>query len=92
MSDNDVTKAPAKILTVTELKNGNVYVVTEAKVYQLVDGKLRPLTWADVEHETVQSGAEIKPVGAIPAAPPPPPPPKPVEAVPVTATDPAKVQ
>jgi len=72
----DVTLAPAKILAVTELKNGNVYVVTEAKVYQFVDGKLRPLIFADVEHETVMGGSDPKPIGAVPAAPPPPPPPK----------------
>ena len=74
----DVTAAPAKILTVTELKNGNVYIVTEAKVYQLTDGKLRPLTFADVEHETVMAGSTPKPIGAVPSAAPPPVPPKPV--------------
>ena len=75
----DTTLAPAKILTVTELKNGNVYVATEAKIYQLLDGKLRPLIWADVEHETVLAGTVPAAAGAAPAAPPPPPPPAPVK-------------
>ena len=75
-SQVDVTAAPAKILSVTELKNGNVYVVTEAKVYQLLDGKLRAVTFADVEHETVMGGSQPKPVGAVPSAAPPPVPPK----------------
>jgi hypothetical protein len=74
-TQTDVTVAPAKILSVTELKNGNVYVVTEGKVYQLMDGKLRPLTFADVEQETVVAGAQPKPTGAVPSAPPPAPPP-----------------
>jgi hypothetical protein len=73
MSDQvDVTVAPAKILSVTELKNGNVYLVTEAKVYQLMDGKLRPLTFADVEHAAVVAGSAPKPIGAVPSAAPPP--------------------
>jgi hypothetical protein len=72
----DVTAAPAKILSVTEIKNGNVYLVTEAKVYQLMDGKLRPLIFADVEHDAVMAGSLPKATGAVPAAPPPPPPSK----------------
>jgi hypothetical protein len=76
----DVTAAPAKILSVTELKNGNVYVVTEGKIYQLMDGKLRPLTFADVEHTAVTAGSTPTPIGAVPsAAPPPVAPPKPVD-------------
>jgi hypothetical protein len=67
----DTTLAPAKILSVTELKNGQVFVVTEAKVYQFVDGKLRPVIFADVEHEVVASNAKPAVVGAVPAAPPP---------------------
>lgn len=75
-SQIDVTAAPAKILSVTELKNGQVWVATEGKIYQFVDGKLRPLIFADVEHQTVMSGLQPKPIGAVPAAPPPPAPPK----------------
>jgi hypothetical protein len=73
----DVTLAPAKILSVTELKNGHVYVVTEGKVYQLDNGKLRPLIFADVEAAVVLANATPAAVGAVPAAPPPPPPPNP---------------
>jgi hypothetical protein len=76
----DVTVSPAKILAVTELKNGNVYIVTETKVYQLLDGKLRALTFADVEHEAVVAGSQPKPVGAVPSAAPPPVPPPAVPA------------
>jgi hypothetical protein len=79
MATVDSTLAPAKILSVTELKNGNVYVATEAKIYQLLDGKLRPLIWADAEHEAVLAGAVPAAAGAVPAAPPPPPPPAPVK-------------
>lgn len=69
----DTTLSPAKILAVTELKNGNVYVVTEGKVYHLLDGKLRPVIFADVEHDAVLRGEEPVSVGAAPASPPPPP-------------------
>lgn len=79
-SQVDVTAAPAKILQVFELKNGNVYIVTEGKVYQLLDGKWRPMTFADVEHDAVMAGSQPKLVGAVPSAPPPPPPVKPVVA------------
>ena len=76
-SQVDVTAAPAKILSVTELKNGQVWVATEAKIYQFMDGKLRPLIFADVEHATVVAGSQPAALGAGPAAPPPaPPPPK----------------
>lgn len=68
----DVTKAPAKILSVTELKNGQVFVITEAKVYNFMEGKLRPVIFADVEHEAVMNKAKPAPVGAVPASPPPP--------------------
>jgi hypothetical protein len=80
----DVTLAPAKILSVTEIKNGHVFVVTEAKIYQLDNGKLRPLTFADVEATVVAAHATPAAVGAVPAAPPPPPPPNPP--VPATPT------
>jgi hypothetical protein len=80
----DVTTAPAEILSVTELKNGNVYIVTKTKVYQLMDGKLRPLTFADVLHAAVVAGSTPLPIGAVPsAAPPPVAPPKPA-VIPVT--------
>ena len=75
-SQVDVTAAPAKIVAMTELKNGNVYVATEEKLYQLLDGKLRPVTFADVEHETVMAGSQPKAAGAVPSAAPPPAPPK----------------
>jgi predicted amidohydrolase len=68
----DVTKAPAKILSVSELKNGSVWVATEGKIYQFIDGKLRPVIFADVEHEAVAAGSKPAPVGAVPAAPAPP--------------------
>jgi hypothetical protein len=74
----DTTAAPAKILSITEVKNGSIFVATEAKIYQLLDGKLRPLIFADVEHAAVLDGATPVSVGAAPAAPPPPAPPKPV--------------
>lgn len=72
----DVTSAPAKIISMCELKNGNVYVATEEKLYQLLDGKLKPLVWADVEHAAVQAGGstELSRASAVPSAPPPPPP------------------
>ncbi len=73
----DSTAAPAKILSLTELKNGNVYLVTEAKIYQFLDGKWRPLIFADVEHAAVLAGTDPVAVGAAPAAPPPPKPVKP---------------
>lgn len=75
-SQVDTTLAPAKIVAMTELKNGNVYVATEAKLYQLLDGKLRPVTFADVEHETVLAGSQPQALGAVPSAAPPPAPPK----------------
>jgi hypothetical protein len=78
----DVTAAPAKIVAMTELKNGNVYVATEAKLYQLLDGKLRPVTFADVEHETVMGGSQTTAPGAVPSAAPPPVPPKKPDAPP----------
>lgn len=68
----DTTKAPAKILSVIEIKNGHVYVITEAKVYQLLDGKLAPMIFADVEAEAVAAKSKPATVGAVPAAPPPP--------------------
>jgi hypothetical protein len=71
----DVTAAPAKILSVQELKNGKVFVATEAKLYEFMDGKLRPVTFADVEYEAVMAGSQPMPLGAVPSAPPPPPPP-----------------
>jgi hypothetical protein len=71
----DVTAAPAEIVAMTELKNGNVYVATKAKLYQLLDGKLRPVTFADLEHETIMGGSETKAPGAVPSAAPPPVPP-----------------
>jgi hypothetical protein len=73
----DVTAAPAKIVAMTELKNGSVFVATEEKLYQLLDGKLRPVTFADVEHQTVLAGAQPQALGAVPSAPPPPAPPPP---------------
>jgi hypothetical protein len=72
----DVTAAPAKIVAMTELKNGNVYVATEEKLYQLFDGKLRPVTFADVEHAAVLAGSQPQGLGAVPSAAPPPAPPK----------------
>lgn len=71
----DTTRAPAKILSVTELANGQVWIVTEAKAYQLQDGKLRPVIFADVEHEVVMAGSKPAAAGAVAAAPPPAPPP-----------------
>ena len=68
----DTTLAPAKILSVTELANGQVWVVTEAKAYQLQDGKLRPVIFADVEAAVVAARSKPAAVGAVPAAPPPP--------------------
>jgi hypothetical protein len=85
----DTTKAPAKIVSVTELANGQVWVVTEAKAYQLQDGKLRPVIFADVEAETVAARSKPAAVGAVAAAPPPAPPPAPTGppvAKPVTPT------
>jgi hypothetical protein len=82
----DTTLAPAKILSITEIKNGSVYVATEGKIYQLLDGKLRPLIFADVEHAAVNDGATPVAIGAGPAAPPPPPPVKPVAETPPTTT------
>src|SRR6202041_2707880 len=78
----DVTAAPAKILSISELKNGKVFVVTEAKVYEFMDGKLRPVTFADVEYEAVMAGSQPPPVGAVPSAAPPPPPLKPIDTPP----------
>src|ERR1700674_4357393 len=83
MAENqaDATLAPTPIVSMVELKNGNVYLATEAKVYQLLDGKLRPLTFADVEHEAVMAGSPPKPIGAVPSAAPPPVPPPPPPAL-----------
>jgi hypothetical protein len=80
-SEVDVTTAPAKILSV--LKNGKVFVVTEAKVYEFMDGKLRPVTFADVEYAAILAGSAPLPNGAVPSAPPPAP------AVPPTTPAPA---
>jgi hypothetical protein len=79
MADTDVTLAPAKILSVTEIKNGHVYVVTEEKVYQLDNGKWRPMVFADVEAAVVAAKGTPAAVGAVPAAAPPPPPPEPTK-------------
>ena len=57
----DVTKAPAKILSVTELKNGHVFLVTEGKVYQLLNGKFAPVIFADVEAEAVAAKSRSLP-------------------------------
>jgi hypothetical protein len=77
----DVTKAPAKILSVTELANGKVFIVTEEKAYEYLDGKLRPIVFADVEYEAVKAKNKLAAVGAAPAAPPPPAPVEPIVAV-----------
>jgi hypothetical protein len=71
----DVTLAPAKILSVTELKNGKVFLITEAKVYEFMDNKLRPVTFADVEYAAVVAGTAPMPVGGVPSAAPAPVPP-----------------
>ena len=68
----DVTVAPAKILWVHEIKNGKVFIVTENKVYELMDGKFRPIVFADVEAAAVTAKSKVTPVGAVPAAPAPP--------------------
>lgn len=68
----DVTKAPAKILSITEIKNGAVFLVTEEKTYQFSDGKWRPVTFADVEAAAVEASSTPAKVGQVPSAPPPP--------------------
>lgn len=70
----DTTKAPAKILSITEIKNGSVFIVTENKVYSFVDGKLRPVIFADVEHEAAMARSKLVTPGAVSAAPAPVPP------------------
>src|SRR5580698_8598376 len=79
----DTTLAPAKVVSITELKNGMVFLATEAKVYQFIDGKLRPVIFADVEHEAAMARKPLTTAGAVAAGPAPVPPPLPVD--PVTA-------
>src|SRR5580698_11324946 len=85
----DTTLAPAKVISVTELKNGMVFLATEAKVYQFIDGKLRPVIFADVEHEAAMKREKLVTPGAVSAAPAPVPPPLPVDTPAPVVTKPA---
>ena len=78
----DTTKAPAKIVSITELKNGQVWVVTEAKAYHFVSGKLQPVIFADVEYDAAMARSTLVAPGAVSAGPAPVPPPLPSTAAP----------